>query len=83
MVETLKQNESRLWNRDLNITAKDKLLVEIAGLCQNLGLGPFSYTWHRVIEEWECKTTGENKTTWNVIFEICYFIWCDFWHNFL
>lgn len=53
MVEALKKNEEILWKRPLNVSREEKLMVEIAGLCHDLGHGPFSHTWEHVVTEWD------------------------------
>lgn len=62
MVEALRRNE-KFWSREppIEITEKEKLLVEIAGLCHDLGHGPFSHTWEKVVSAWD--HTWHHETT--------------------
>ncbi|XP_046390260.1 deoxynucleoside triphosphate triphosphohydrolase SAMHD1-like [Ischnura elegans] len=46
MVEALRKNQP-----DLNINEVDKLCVQIAGLCHDLGHGPFSHLWEAFLKQ--------------------------------
>ena len=45
-MEALRRN-----NNDRNIVSdEEKLCLEVAGLCHDMGHGPFSHTWERFVE---------------------------------
>jgi HD superfamily phosphohydrolase len=46
MVDALRRN----CNDQNIVTADEKLCLEIAGLCHDLGHGPFSHTWEKFID---------------------------------
>lgn len=44
---------------DINVSPKEKLCVELAGLCHDLGHGPLSHSWERYLKasgvDWKVK----------------------------
>jgi HD superfamily phosphohydrolase len=46
MVDALRKN----CNDQSIVTDDEKLCLEIAGLCHDLGHGPFSHTWEKFID---------------------------------
>ena len=42
---------ARKWCESLNVDQKDQELVEVAGLCHDLGHGPFSHLWEQFVKE--------------------------------
>jgi HD superfamily phosphohydrolase len=60
MVEALRGN----CNDKSIISDEEKLCLEIAGLCHDLGHGPFSHTWERFVESARSKDGAPVK--WRV-----------------
>uniref|UniRef100_A0A1B6DWI5 HD/PDEase domain-containing protein n=1 Tax=Clastoptera arizonana TaxID=38151 RepID=A0A1B6DWI5_9HEMI len=66
MVKYLEENDKkwdskfRLFIGKNKIKPVEKLCIEIAGLCHDLGHGPFSHTWERVVRRW--KGNWEHET---------------------
>lgn len=46
---------------DINVTQEEKLCVELAGLCHDLGHGPLSHSWERYLQasgvSWKVNST--------------------------
>ncbi|XP_046390256.1 deoxynucleoside triphosphate triphosphohydrolase SAMHD1-like [Ischnura elegans] len=57
MVEALKKNQP-----DLNINEVDKLCVQIAGLCHDIGHGPFSHLWENFLKQKGLKWHHEDQS---------------------
>jgi len=55
MIEALCRNSGN----DINVSSEEKLCVELAGLCHDLGHGPLSHSWERYL-----KASGIN---WKVL----------------
>jgi len=60
MVEALRKN----CNDKSIVSDEEKLCLEIAGLCHDLGHGPFSHTWERFVEASRSKDNASVK--WRV-----------------
>ncbi|CAG0886307.1 unnamed protein product [Darwinula stevensoni] len=58
MTEELKRHQP-----DLPLTSEDLLCVEIAGLCHDLGHGPFSHTWERFVQATGISWQHEDMST--------------------
>jgi HD superfamily phosphohydrolase len=60
MVEALRGNCN-----DKNIISDDeKLCLQVAGLCHDLGHGPFSHTWERFVEA--ARSEDDAPVKWKV-----------------
>ncbi|XP_022194966.2 deoxynucleoside triphosphate triphosphohydrolase SAMHD1 isoform X2 [Nilaparvata lugens] len=50
------------YSSDVTVTAEDKLCVQLAGLCHDLGHGPFSHTWEQTVvscgRKWQHETAS-------------------------
>ncbi|CAI9729838.1 Hypothetical predicted protein [Octopus vulgaris] len=57
-------------NSDLEISDRDILCVEIAGLCHNLGHGPFSYVFQESINQYREENGGEKWENENATCEM-------------
>jgi HD superfamily phosphohydrolase len=60
MVEALREN----CNDKSIISDEEKLCLEVAALCHDLGHGPFSHTWERFVEAARSKDGAPAK--WRV-----------------
>lgn len=61
MLEALEQNSTNTANERL-VTEEEALCVQIAGLCHDLGHGPFSHTWERFVNDYDPTWKHENST---------------------
>ena len=66
--EKFRKNKYKDEDEEELITDEEKLMVEIAGLCHDLGHGPFSHTWEHVVKEWD------PESTWSVMFVLCFIV---------
>ncbi|XP_049858974.1 uncharacterized protein LOC126353854 isoform X2 [Schistocerca gregaria] len=61
MLEALEQNSTNTSNERL-VTEEEALCVQIAGLCHDLGHGPFSHTWEHFVSDYDPTWKHETST---------------------
>ncbi|XP_046993679.1 deoxynucleoside triphosphate triphosphohydrolase SAMHD1 [Schistocerca americana] len=61
MLEALEQNSTNTSNERL-VTEEEALCVQIAGLCHDLGHGPFSHTWEHFVSDYDPSWKHETST---------------------